>query len=319
MAALNWAMLTPQGDPVPLPGEKFLWRSSPSIGLSLFPHPPGSPLSVQPARDKDQEYKATAGTLHVSQKRIVYVAPGAPSTSGPGGGAPGNSSASDSDRGSLASGQASHQRPPLHTLSVPIRSFVDGRFVQPWFTAAYYEALCLEGDGSGGLDMPHLVRFFFKESGGYDFYTAVEEVKARAEMASDRRGTPVEQLLPVPVPILTSQHAACPRPAAAYEAPPSSDSRAPSAPPRAPLATPHPAAAPASLLAAPPPPPPARQMAPSPAALVAAQVAAEADESEQRALEERCQAEGPPPVPGEGEGDDDDNEERDAPPGYSEA
>ncbi|BGP37129.1 hypothetical protein JCM10450v2_001037 [Rhodotorula kratochvilovae] len=296
MAALNWAMLTPQGHPVPLPGEKFLWSSSPSIAISLFPHPPGSPLNVQPA--KDSEYKATGGTLHVSQKRVVYVAPGAPSASAAGGGAVGTSaqgrSANAGDGGSLASGQASiapgsgpRQRPPLHTLSVPIRFFVDGRFVQPWFTTAYYEALCLEGDGSGGLDTPHLVRLYFKESGGFDFYTAVEEVKARAEMADGRRGTPVEQL-------------------PAYEAPPSAHCT--------PLAQPTAAAPPSSSLAPPPHPP---RTAPSPADLAAARVATDAEESEYAALEQRCQAEGAPP-PDEADRAREEGE-RGAPPGYFDA
>lgn len=132
MAALNCAMLTPQGDPVPLPQEKFLWSSPPSsISLSLFPHPPGAPLSIQP--HPDTEYTATGGTLYVSQKRILYVAP--------------------LPRPHSSSSSPSRTPTPLDSLSVPLRAFLDGRLVQPWFTANYYEALCLEGDKSGGLDV----------------------------------------------------------------------------------------------------------------------------------------------------------------------
>ena len=41
---------------------------------------------------------------------------------------------------------------------------------------------------------------YFKEGGGYEFYTAVEEVKARAELHHHTRGrdTPVEQLRKLP-------------------------------------------------------------------------------------------------------------------------
>ncbi|GJN87801.1 hypothetical protein Rhopal_000756-T1 [Rhodotorula paludigena] len=206
MAALNWAMLSPEGRPVPLPGEKFVFSSTPTINVSLFPHPPGSPPSVQPT--KDNEYKATGGTLYVSQRRVVFVAPGARSggaAAGAGSSAGGTGSASSAPAaGSLASGQASvapggvppsaaQSRPPLETLSVPLRYFVDGRLVQPWFSASYYEAICLEGTGSGGLDTPHLVRLYFKEGGSYEFYSAVEEMRARADM-SGRTGTPVESL-----------------------------------------------------------------------------------------------------------------------------
>ncbi|BGP22075.1 hypothetical protein Rt10032_c18g5969 [Rhodotorula toruloides] len=198
MAALNWTMLD-VGRPVPLPGEKWLWMSpNSSITLSLFPHPPGSPLNVQPK--KGEELKASRGTLYVSQKRVVYVAevgPGETNQAGP-------SSRAAEPISSLGSGQASivprglpqeaAKQVPIQSLSVPLRHFVDGRFVQPWFSATYYEALCLEGDNSGGLEMPHLVRFYFKESGGYDFWTTVEEAKSRAELTTRRGGPAVEPL-----------------------------------------------------------------------------------------------------------------------------
>lgn len=160
MAALNWTMLD-GGRPVPLPGEKWLYTSSPnSIDVSLFPHPPGSPLNIQPK--KDEEIRASRGTLYVSQKRVVYVAAGA-SSAGSGAGQAGPSSRAAEGTGSLASGQASiapgglpqeaAKKVPLQSLSVPLRYFVDGRFVQPWFSATYYEAMCLEGDKSGGLEV----------------------------------------------------------------------------------------------------------------------------------------------------------------------
>lgn len=165
MAALNWTMLD-AGRPVPLPSEKWLWTSSPnSIAVTLFPHPPGSPLNIQPR--KGEELKASRGTLYVSQKRVVYVAEGA-SSAGGGVGQAGSSSMAAEATGSLANGQASiapgglpqdaAKKVPLQSLSVPLRYFVDGRFVQPWFSTTYYEALCLEGDKSGGLEVSRRIR-----------------------------------------------------------------------------------------------------------------------------------------------------------------
>ena len=84
MAALNWAMLTPQGQPVPLPHEKWLFSSSPgTVAISLFPHPPGSPLNVEP-KPADTHYRHQHGTLYLSQKRVVYVAPPSPSSTSSG-------------------------------------------------------------------------------------------------------------------------------------------------------------------------------------------------------------------------------------------
>ncbi|GAA5854532.1 hypothetical protein JCM9279_000834 [Rhodotorula babjevae] len=302
MAALNWAMLTPQGVPVPLPHEKWLFSSSPgTVSISLFPHPPGSPLNVEP-KPTDTHYKHRDGTLYLSQKRVVYVAPPSSRRHLPSGG----TASSHSHQGSLASGSASilppaastsTAAPPppvaaataggpasLESLSVPLRAFVDGRLVQPWFSANYYEALCLEGDGSGGLEGPHLVRFSFKEGGAPDFYSAVEEVKARAELSSARRGTPVEQL-------------------PAYEPPPPSSLAQPSSTPHS---SSHLAPSPSSPLDL------AHRTGPSDADLAAANVATAADESEQLARDERCAAQGGPPPP-VGVGADE------APPGYDEA
>ncbi|GAA5916020.1 hypothetical protein JCM8208_007487 [Rhodotorula glutinis] len=227
MAALNWAMLTPQSQPVPLPHEKWLFSSSPgTVALSLFPHPPGSPLNLEP-KLTDTHYKHQQGSLYLSQKRVVYVAPPSSSSESSRRHLPsGGTATSHARQGSLASGSASILPPaastssaPLPTaaaaatggpatldsLSVPLRAFVDGRLVQPWFSANYYEALCLEGDGAGGLEGPHLVRFYFKEGGAPDFYSAVEEIKARLELSSARRGTPVEQLRPSPADLAAAR------------------------------------------------------------------------------------------------------------------
>ncbi|KPV76828.1 uncharacterized protein RHOBADRAFT_42038 [Rhodotorula graminis WP1] len=305
MAALNWAMLTPQGKPVPLPHEKWLFSSSPgTVAISLFPHPPGSPLNLEP-KPTDTHYKHQHGTLYLSQKRVVYVAPPS-STSTPSArrhlvpsGATSTATTSHADQQStIASGSASILPPPrpstssapsgpatLESLSVPLRAFVDGRLVQPWFSANYYEALCLEGDGNGGLEGPHLVRFYFKEGGAPDFYSAVEEVKARLELSSATRGTPVEQL-------------------PAYEPPPPSSTSSPPAPPAS-LSSSSSSPAPA-----PPSPHTGAGAVPSPADLAAASVATAADESEQLERDERCAAQGGPP-PGVGVDE--------APPGYDEA
>ncbi|GAA6015648.1 hypothetical protein JCM10207_008159 [Rhodosporidiobolus poonsookiae] len=258
--ALNWAMLDPSHRPVPLPSEKVLLSTS-SVSLQLFAQPPGAAPSVQP-QNNHTTYTVDRGTLYTTNKRIVFVAPGAktPSSSASGGGHPASSSAAT---GSLAAGQASiapdtatkaaQSRPPLETLSVPYRQLVDGRLVQPWFTSTYYEATCLPGEG-GGLSEPHLLRLYFKESGGFDFQQTVSEMRDRLEV-SGRRGTGNMEDLPAYTPASSSASA----PAAST---PSS-------------------AAPANFAA---PTPAAPLPPPSPSMFAAAQVArdAERDEAQER-------------------------------------
>ncbi|GAA6029924.1 hypothetical protein JCM8097_009171 [Rhodosporidiobolus ruineniae] len=284
MASINWAMLSPSGQPVPLPREKLL-LTTPSVSLSLFPLPSGSGPNAQPLT-KDQEYTADKGTLYTTNQRVVFVAPGARSGHGAGGGG-----ASSAPEGSLAAGQASIApgglppsttdgkkvaKVPLQTLSVPLPKLVDGRYVQPWFTAQYYEAVCLPSSG-GGLSEPHLVRFYFKESGGYDFTQTVAEMRDRLEAAGRRGASEVEAL-----PLYT--------PAPSHPPPSTSSSTL----------------LPSSSL------PQAHLPTPSPAALEAAHIARAAEESE-RVERERVEAEA-----GEGGGERPPSgvKEGEAPPAY---
>ncbi|GAA5991106.1 hypothetical protein JCM11641_004434 [Rhodosporidiobolus odoratus] len=142
MASINHCMLSPTHTPVPLPREKLL-LTTPSINLQLFPHLAGSPLN-QPPPAKSQQTTANAGTLYTSNQRIVFVAP-SPSPSPP------------SPPESASSGAAST---PLTSLSVPLDRLVDGRLVQPWFSASYYEAVCLPAQG-GGLSVRPVYFFPF--------------------------------------------------------------------------------------------------------------------------------------------------------------
>lgn len=135
MASLNWALLSPSPSltPLPLPHEKFL-LSVPSIDLQLSPSPPGAPINA-PAPPASSVYTAK-GAVHLSNKRLVFVA-------------------SDAHSPAPVGGSAEGVKQKLNTFSVPYSHFLDGRFVQPWFGANYYEALCLPSDG-GGLSVRSL-------------------------------------------------------------------------------------------------------------------------------------------------------------------
>lgn len=74
--SINWVMTSPEGKPLPLPSEKFLF-SAESVNLGLFPNQPGAPLTQTPRHET--EYTGTGGSVFVSNKRIVWIS----STSGP--------------------------------------------------------------------------------------------------------------------------------------------------------------------------------------------------------------------------------------------
>ncbi|KAM0788032.1 hypothetical protein ACM66B_006231 [Microbotryomycetes sp. NB124-2] len=190
MASLNWTMLSPTRQPMPLPHEKLV-HSIPGVVLRLFPLPSGAPLSFKPP--SDTVHKAT-GTVYLSNKRIIFVSA--------------NSSKASSALTS-SSGMATDN--DVDTFSVPYTHFHDGRFVQPWFGANYYEGSCLPAPG-GGLDelitattattptgrdavrpTSIAVTYTFNEAGGFQFYETVEEMKQRIGDAPGS-STPQESL-----------------------------------------------------------------------------------------------------------------------------
>lgn len=133
MASLNWVHLSTASAPLPLPGEKFL-LTVPSVSLTLFPSLPGAP--TKPTAPSSARH--ATGTVFVSNQRVVFV------------------SSTASAGGSLAGGTASvvgqTGTQEVQTLSMPFPQFLDGRYVQPWFSATYYEALLLPAP-EGGLEV----------------------------------------------------------------------------------------------------------------------------------------------------------------------
>ncbi|MCO5549655.1 hypothetical protein L7F22_003128 [Adiantum nelumboides] len=157
--ALNWALISEDGSrPVPLPDEKFFF-SVEKCSLSLdFRH---------------QGVKWSAnGNAYVTSKRILFLRqPALPAPADP----------------SISS---TH----LRSLSVPLKQFVDTRYLIPVFTAPYFEASIIpsidgglpqrtSGSGSSSNNTG-LFKLWFNEGGGMAFRDAVEEVKSRLEEGS---------------------------------------------------------------------------------------------------------------------------------------
>ncbi|PWN95905.1 hypothetical protein FA09DRAFT_331841 [Tilletiopsis washingtonensis] len=158
--ALNWAMLSDDGArPVPLPNEKILC-SIEHCQLSLdFKH-------------QGVKWEAR-GNAVVSNQRVLFLRQ--PALPAP------------------LPGQASSAH--LRSLSVPLRNFVDTRYLIPIFAAPYYEAHVLPvRDGGLPQHVPGapatsgLAKIWFNEGGGTLFKEAVEEAKARAEIGGAAEG-----------------------------------------------------------------------------------------------------------------------------------
>ncbi|KAI5479711.1 hypothetical protein MNV49_002970 [Pseudohyphozyma bogoriensis] len=185
MASLNWTLTHPTTSlPLPLPSEKTL-LTLPSIAISLAPQP-----SSTTTKSEKKERTAT-GTVYLTNQRFIFISsapPAARSSLSVGNASivnPAGSSTTSRGDGGAAGGEPTGNE-TIHSISVPWSHYTDGRYVQPWFTATYYESLLLPAPGGGFLG-PQLLKVYFKELGGYQFYEIVEEMKARIGEASSSR------------------------------------------------------------------------------------------------------------------------------------
>ncbi|UZJ51664.1 hypothetical protein CBS101457_000984 [Exobasidium rhododendri] len=154
--ALNWAMISEDGSkPVPLPGEKIFY-SAERCNLSLD------------FTNQSKSWKAN-GTAFVTSQRVLFLRqPPIPAPADP----------------SLSSQH-------LRTLSVPLKQFVDTRYLIPIFSAPHFEANVIPSvDGglpqrqAGQASNVGLMKIWFNEGGGMSFRDAIEEVKSRREEGS---------------------------------------------------------------------------------------------------------------------------------------
>ncbi|KAK4051271.1 hypothetical protein OIO90_004752 [Microbotryomycetes sp. JL221] len=171
MASLNWTMLSRERKPMPLPHEKFMSPAIHGVVLRLYKLPLGANMSYKPPAS---DVRKATGTVYLSNKRVMFVS-----------------------RDQQLQQQSDHNRNDdnalIDTFAVPYTHLYDGRFVQPWFGANYYEASCVAAPG-GGLQpsTTYAVTFTFNDSGGFDFYQTVEEMKQR--LGADGTSTPQESL-----------------------------------------------------------------------------------------------------------------------------
>ena len=189
---------------MPLPHEKVV-HTIKRVGLKLSPLPDGAPLSYSAPKHL---VKKANGTVYLSNKRIAFVS---------------DKNGKDDGKGDGGSRGNDDTAVEIDTFSLPLTHFHDGRFVQPWFGANYYEGCCAPAPG-GGLDRlvndvgvppssssssspSFAVSFTFNEAGGFDFYETVEEMKQRISDGGHRggSGTPREALRESSLMLLTRE------------------------------------------------------------------------------------------------------------------
>jgi len=163
--ALNCCMLTPRQPPtpVPLPEEKA-FISIPGVQIKLQ-----AMASSSQVRAGSIVHSSPSGSIYLTSKRVIFVAPNAASLPLPSPQPePGSNQHRDRDR-DLAE---------IRSLSVNLANLRSGRFVQPWLSANYYDAVLLPQPG-GGLGGLYTLKIYFNEGRAFEFHQTLEDVRAR--------------------------------------------------------------------------------------------------------------------------------------------
>ncbi|KAI7955199.1 hypothetical protein MJO28_005599 [Puccinia striiformis f. sp. tritici] len=226
--ALNCSMITPNNDPVPLPGEK-IFISVKSVTIYLNPTTPGAGTTSEPAispttptSDPKQKGKLSLsgilsaitlngpsndgsanGTVYVTNQRILFIADN-PSTTVPDPPLPVQPSTITSE------GQIPNPLPEIKTLTVPLRNSFDGRFIQPWLSANYHLSTFIpvpnghldqflpshnpQARNSQSAQDSFTLKIIFNEGHGFEFSEALEEVKNFMFQSDSQRPAELEEL-----------------------------------------------------------------------------------------------------------------------------
>jgi len=173
--ALNWVMLTKEGDPVPLQDEKtFLHVPEVKITLTATPitsSPPSSPTTPSGTPSS----RSCKGSLRVTSHRVIFLSSSITTLNG-------STSSTSTVTSWISSLSLSSSTPVLdqadmiNNLSVPIDKFQDCRFIQPWMEANYCEAVVVPVP-EGGLQGLHQLKITFHQGSFWEFYKVIEEVK----------------------------------------------------------------------------------------------------------------------------------------------
>ncbi|EMR08513.1 hypothetical protein PNEG_02996 [Pneumocystis murina B123] len=138
--SINSVDVNPENEPILLPFEQFFFCGNKvEFILECGNGYPANHII-------NKTYSSSSGRLYFSNHRIIYF--------------PSQATAS------------------FKNFACPLNKFVDGSFIQPWFSSNYYQATVYPVP-QGGLPSVASVKFIFKEGGGFDFATKFSDIQFR--------------------------------------------------------------------------------------------------------------------------------------------
>ncbi|EPQ58917.1 hypothetical protein GLOTRDRAFT_109461 [Gloeophyllum trabeum ATCC 11539] len=147
--ALNWAMLSPERSPIPLPNEQTITSIDSGAELLLIiPNVPPSGSMTSGGSGSSRTMKET-GRIWLTDQRLVFVS----DTKG--------------------------QQPSFDSLSVLLTSIQSTKFEQPYFGANYL-VIEIKPTADGGLTEGTKAEVRLKDKGLFSFVSVLEKTRERA-------------------------------------------------------------------------------------------------------------------------------------------
>ncbi|THH31896.1 hypothetical protein EUX98_g2266 [Antrodiella citrinella] len=162
--ALNWAMLSPDRAPIPLPDELII--RTVDVGVDLTVTIPNAPPtgSVTSGGSGGAKKMKEMGRLFLTDQRLIFVA------------------------------DASQRKPTFESLSIPLTSLLSSKFEQP-LLGSNYLVLDIKPATAGGLKDGTRAEIRMKEKGIFEFASTLDKTRERAvymkrQQADEEEGLP---------------------------------------------------------------------------------------------------------------------------------
>ncbi|TFK46936.1 hypothetical protein OE88DRAFT_1637453 [Heliocybe sulcata] len=163
--ALNWAMLSPERSPIPLPHEQTITSVDSGAELHLIiPNVPPSGSMSSGGSGSARVMKET-GRIWLTDQRMVFVA------------------------------DTKNNKPAFESLSVPLTSIQATKFEQPYFGANYL-VIEIKPSPEGGLTEGTKAEIRLNDKGIFSFVSVLDKTRERAIYMKRQSAMDDEEALP---------------------------------------------------------------------------------------------------------------------------
>ncbi|KAH8096631.1 hypothetical protein BXZ70DRAFT_327403 [Cristinia sonorae] len=162
--ALNWAMLSPDRAPIPLPDELIIRTVDAGVELTvIIPNSPPTGSATSGGSGGHKKMKEM-GRLFLTDQRLIFVA------------------------------DVSQRKPSFESLSIPLTGLMSTKFEQP-LLGSNFLTIEIKPTSNGGLKEGSKAEIRMKDKGIFEFASSLDKTRERAvymkrQQADEEEGLP---------------------------------------------------------------------------------------------------------------------------------